>query len=114
MFRLSPPLTLADFLQALFEYKAIGFIQTLDLLPNSVNLWAHGYTANWDLSVSYILPSKTCLRLGANDTVDEAAGYMGLDQLAADKGFLLVYLRGRILNWPPSICLSPNMPARRD
>jgi poly(3-hydroxybutyrate) depolymerase len=40
---------------------------------------------------------------GANDTTDEMAKYTGLDDLAVEKGFLLVYLQGRILNWPPFI-----------
>ncbi|WP_428307068.1 alpha/beta hydrolase family esterase [Lacipirellula sp.] len=40
---------------------------------------------------------------GAIDTVDEMAGYTELDRLAIEKGFLLVYLQGRMLNWPPFI-----------
>jgi poly(3-hydroxybutyrate) depolymerase len=40
---------------------------------------------------------------GANDTVDEMAAYTGLDELAIEKRFLLVYLQGRHLNWPPFI-----------
>jgi polyhydroxybutyrate depolymerase len=40
---------------------------------------------------------------GAIDTVDEMAGYTGLDELAIEQEFLLVYLQGRHLNWPPSI-----------
>jgi polyhydroxybutyrate depolymerase len=40
---------------------------------------------------------------GANDTTDEMAAHTALDQLAARKGFLLVYLQGRIFNWPPFI-----------
>jgi poly(3-hydroxybutyrate) depolymerase len=40
---------------------------------------------------------------GANDTTDEMADHTELDQLAAEKGFLLVYLQGRIYNWPPFI-----------
>jgi polyhydroxybutyrate depolymerase len=40
---------------------------------------------------------------GANDTTDEMAASTGLDELAAEKGFLLVYLQGRIFNWPPFI-----------
>jgi poly(3-hydroxybutyrate) depolymerase len=40
---------------------------------------------------------------GAQDTTDEMAAHTGLDQLAAEKGFLLVYLQGRLLNWPPFI-----------
>lgn len=40
---------------------------------------------------------------GALDTVEEMAVYSDLDRLAAEKGFLLVYLQGRLLNWPPSI-----------
>jgi polyhydroxybutyrate depolymerase len=40
---------------------------------------------------------------GANDTTDEMAAYTELDQLAAEKGFLLIYLQGRLLNWPPFI-----------
>jgi len=40
---------------------------------------------------------------GANDTTDEAAAYTGLDQLAVNEGFLLVYLQGRNFNWPPFI-----------
>lgn len=40
---------------------------------------------------------------GALDTTDEMAAYTGLDQLAAEHSFLLVYLQGRFLNWPPSI-----------
>ncbi|BBO36243.1 hypothetical protein PLANPX_5855 [Lacipirellula parvula] len=40
---------------------------------------------------------------GALDTVDEMAAYTELDRLAIEKGFLLVYLQGRMLNWPPFI-----------
>ncbi len=40
---------------------------------------------------------------GALDTIDEMAEYTQLDRLAAEKSFLLVYLQGRHLNWPPSI-----------
>ncbi len=40
---------------------------------------------------------------GALDTTEEMAVYSDLDRLAAEKGFLLVYLQGRLLNWPPSI-----------
>jgi polyhydroxybutyrate depolymerase len=40
---------------------------------------------------------------GANDTTDYMAEHTGLDELAAEKGFLLVYLQGRIFNWPPFI-----------
>lgn len=40
---------------------------------------------------------------GALDTTDEMAVYSDLDRLAVEKGFLLVYLQGRLLNWPPSI-----------
>lgn len=40
---------------------------------------------------------------GANDTVDYMAEHTGLDELAIEKGFLLVYLQGRLLNWPPFI-----------
>jgi poly(3-hydroxybutyrate) depolymerase len=40
---------------------------------------------------------------GAIDTVDEAAAYTELDRLAIKKGFLLVYLQGRMLSWPPFI-----------
>jgi polyhydroxybutyrate depolymerase len=40
---------------------------------------------------------------GANDTTDEMAAHTGLDELAAEKSFLLVYLQGRIFNWPPFI-----------
>jgi poly(3-hydroxybutyrate) depolymerase len=40
---------------------------------------------------------------GAIDTVDEMAAYTELDRLAIEKGFLLVYLQGRMLSWPPFI-----------
>jgi len=40
---------------------------------------------------------------GALDTTDEMATYTQLDQVAEEKGFLLVYLQGRQLNWPPYI-----------
>jgi polyhydroxybutyrate depolymerase len=40
---------------------------------------------------------------GANDTVDFMAEHTGLDELAIEQGFLLVYLQGRHLNWPPFI-----------
>ncbi len=40
---------------------------------------------------------------GANDTTDYMAATTGLDELAAEKGFLLVYLQGRLFNWPPYI-----------
>lgn len=40
---------------------------------------------------------------GALDTVDEMATYTGLDESACEHDFLLVYLQGRHLNWPPSI-----------
>lgn len=40
---------------------------------------------------------------GALDTTDEMAHYTQLDILAAQEGCLLVYLQGRLLNWPPSI-----------
>lgn len=40
---------------------------------------------------------------GALDTTDEMASYTGLDELSAEKGFKLIYLQGRLLNWPPSI-----------
>jgi polyhydroxybutyrate depolymerase len=40
---------------------------------------------------------------GANDTTDFMAAHTGLDELATEKGFLLVYLQGRIFNWPPFI-----------
>ncbi|WP_197355989.1 alpha/beta hydrolase family esterase [Aureliella helgolandensis] len=60
----------------------------------------------------YVLPhaiaGKTGLPLvvalhGALDTTDEMAEYTQLDRLAAEKRFLLVYLQGRHLNWPPNI-----------
>ncbi|QDT76064.1 alpha/beta hydrolase family esterase [Lacipirellula limnantheis] len=40
---------------------------------------------------------------GAIDTVDEMAAHTGLDELAIEQEFLLVYLQGRHLNWPPFI-----------
>jgi len=40
---------------------------------------------------------------GAIDTTSEMAEYTGLDRLAVQEGFLLVYLQGRNLNWPPFI-----------
>jgi polyhydroxybutyrate depolymerase len=40
---------------------------------------------------------------GANDTTDEMAAHAGLDELAVESGFLLVYLQGRHFNWPPFI-----------
>jgi poly(3-hydroxybutyrate) depolymerase len=40
---------------------------------------------------------------GANDTVDFMAEHTGLDELAIEQGFLLVYLQGRHLNWPPFV-----------
>lgn len=40
---------------------------------------------------------------GANDTVDYMAEHTRLDDLAIEQGFLLVYLQGRHLNWPPFI-----------
>jgi poly(3-hydroxybutyrate) depolymerase len=40
---------------------------------------------------------------GAIDTTDNMAAHTDLDQLAIEKGFLLVYLQGRLLNWPPAI-----------
>jgi poly(3-hydroxybutyrate) depolymerase len=40
---------------------------------------------------------------GANDTTHEMAAHAGLDELAVERGFLLVYLQGRLLNWPPFI-----------
>lgn len=40
---------------------------------------------------------------GALDTTAEMAVYTDLDRLAVEKGFFLVYLQGRLLNWPPSI-----------
>jgi polyhydroxybutyrate depolymerase len=45
---------------------------------------------------------------GALDTMEDMAEHTGLDELAVEKGFLLVYLQGRLLNWPPSI--SPENP----
>ena len=42
---------------------------------------------------------------GAIDTVDEMAAYTELDELAIEKEFLLVYLQGRMLSWPPFIPL---------
>ena len=40
---------------------------------------------------------------GALDTTDEMANYTSLDDVAHENGFLLVYLQGRQLNWPPYI-----------
>lgn len=40
---------------------------------------------------------------GAIDTVEEMAEYTQLDRLAIEKGFLLVYLQGRMLSWPPFV-----------
>lgn len=40
---------------------------------------------------------------GALDTVDEMAKYTGLDTMATKHGFILIYLQGRKLNWPPYI-----------
>jgi poly(3-hydroxybutyrate) depolymerase len=40
---------------------------------------------------------------GANDTVGFMAETTGLDELAIEQSFLLVYLQGRHLNWPPFI-----------
>lgn len=40
---------------------------------------------------------------GALDTTAEMAAYTGLDELAAQEQFLLVYPQGRHLNWPPLI-----------
>lgn len=40
---------------------------------------------------------------GAIDTTDEMAEYTGLDKLSAEQNFVLVYLQGRLLNWPPFI-----------
>lgn len=40
---------------------------------------------------------------GALDRTDEMAGYTGLDELSAEKRFLLVYPAGRHQNWPPLI-----------
>ncbi len=40
---------------------------------------------------------------GALDTTAQMAQYTGLDQLAVEGQFLLVYLQGRHLNWPPFI-----------
>jgi poly(3-hydroxybutyrate) depolymerase len=76
------------------------------IIHNAIDV--HGTPRDYRLVVPWSAEGQTGLPVvfvlhGANDTVDEAAGYTGLDQLAADKGFLLVYLQGRILNWPPSI-----------
>ena len=52
---------------------------------------------------------------GAIDTTSEMAQYTDLDRLAAKKVFLLVYLQGRNLNWPPFIppenpnCMVPDL-----
>ena len=40
---------------------------------------------------------------GAMDTTSEMAEYTDLDRLAVQEGFLLVYLQGRNLSWPPFI-----------
>lgn len=40
---------------------------------------------------------------GAMDSVDQMAHSTELDYLAAEHGFLLVYLQGRMNNWPPFI-----------
>jgi poly(3-hydroxybutyrate) depolymerase len=45
---------------------------------------------------------------GAFGTTSEMAKYTDLDRLAVQEGFLLVYLQGRHLSWPPSI--SPENP----
>jgi poly(3-hydroxybutyrate) depolymerase len=49
---------------------------------------------------------------GALDTTSEMAQYSDLDRLAVKHRFLLVYLQGRILNWPPSI--PPDNPTHID
>lgn len=40
---------------------------------------------------------------GALDTIDEMAHYTDLDDVCVRHRFVLVYLQGRLLNWPPSI-----------
>lgn len=40
---------------------------------------------------------------GAQDTTEQMAEYTQLDKLCAKEGFVLAYLEGRFLNWPPSI-----------
>ncbi|MCA9148925.1 MAG: prolyl oligopeptidase family serine peptidase [Planctomycetales bacterium] len=40
---------------------------------------------------------------GAIDRTEEMAAHTGFDQVAVDKGFVLAYLQGRNLNWPPEI-----------
>lgn len=67
-----------------------------------------GARREYRLAIPHSTQGKTNLPVvfalhGALDTVDEMATYTDLDRLAADKGFLLVYLQGRLLNWPPCI-----------
>jgi poly(3-hydroxybutyrate) depolymerase len=52
---------------------------------------------------------------GAGDTTSDMAQHTGLDRLAVEKAFLLVYLQGRHRNWPPHIppdnpdCMAPDL-----
>lgn len=54
------------------------------------------------LPIGTAAPAVVALH-GANDLVEEMAVGTELDELAAEQGFLLVYLQGRHLNWPPFI-----------
>lgn len=49
------------------------------------------------------LPPVVFALHGALDTTEQMAAYSDLDRLAAEHGFLLVYLQGRHLSWPPMI-----------
>ncbi|MCA9212243.1 MAG: dienelactone hydrolase family protein [Planctomycetales bacterium] len=83
----------ADFVPAQISHETI-LVDRDDrqfrlVVPNSV---AH----QKDLPVVFALH-------GALDTTDQMADYTQLDHTACEHGFLLVYLQGRHLNWPPSI-----------
>ena len=67
-----------------------------------------GVSREYRLVIPYSARGKQNLPLlialhGALDTTDEMAQYTQLDVLAAQEGCLLVYLQGRLLNWPPFI-----------
>lgn len=49
---------------------------------------------------------------GALDTIDQMAAQTGLDSLASEKQAIVIYLQGRLQNWPPHIV--PENPTQAD
>lgn len=91
---------------ALVATRYAGESQPVDVYAEVLDV--HGLSREYRLVVPRALEKRERHPLvialhGAIDRTDEMARYTGLDELAADKQFLLVYLQGRNLNWPPVI-----------